>query len=271
MPDTPPRQKTACLLVIGNEVLSGRTRDANLPHLAQELNDAGVRLAEARVIPDDRDVIVATVNECRARFDFVFTTGGIGPTHDDITSECIAAAFGVALERNPEALARLNAHYKPGELNENRLRMANIPAGGELIDNPISKAPGFRLENVYVMAGVPMIMQAMFAGIKHRFAGGPRMLSRTVAGLVPEGRLAAGLGRVQDDHPEVEVGSYPFFRDGRLGVSVVMRGFDPAALEATAADVRTLIRDLGGSPIEGEPGQEDLGKNDLAADAPPRD
>jgi len=248
----PSRQKTACLLIIGNEVLSGRTRDANLQYLGGGLNEAGVRLAEARVIPDDHEVIVATVNECRTRFGYVFTTGGIGPTHDDITSECIAAAFGVELERNPQALALLQSHYRPEDLNENRLRMANVPAGGELIDNPISKAPGYRIDNVYVFAGVPKIMQAMFEGIRHQFSGGPVTLSKTIASLVPEGELASGLGEVQARHPDLDIGSYPFFRHGTLGVSVVMRGLDGDELDTAAEAVRGLIRGLGGEPIEGE-------------------
>ena len=172
---TEDRIYTACLIVIGNEVLSGRTRDANLQYLGRELNAIGVRLAEARVIPDDTAVIVTTVNDARARFDYVFTTGGIGPTHDDITSAAVAAAFGVPLERNPEAEARLRRHYEDKDLNAARLTMADIPRGADLIDNPVSQAPGFRLENVYVMAGVPRIAQAMFDGIRHTLKGGARM------------------------------------------------------------------------------------------------
>ena len=167
----------ACLIIIGNEILSGRTHDKNLPYLAEELNTLGVRLVETRVIPDIEDTIIETLNECRAKFDYVFTTGGIGPTHDDITSECVAKAFGVAIELNADAHDLLKSHYdNPADLNEARLRMARIPVGAELIQNPISKAPGFRMENVYVMAGVPMIMQAMFQGIKHQLIGGKPMV-----------------------------------------------------------------------------------------------
>ena len=172
---------TACVLVIGNEILSGRTKDANLAWLAVELNKLGVRLMEARVIPDVEETIVATLNEVRARFDYVFTTGGIGPTHDDITAACVARAFAVPLVRNPEAVRRLQAHYaNPADLNEARLRMANAPEGATLIDNPVSKAPGFRIGNVHVMAGIPVIMQAMFDGIRHTLVGGSPMLSRTI-------------------------------------------------------------------------------------------
>jgi len=157
---------TACVLIIGNEILSGRTQDVNLNFLAKGLNEAGVRLREARVVPDVPDTIVATVNAVRALYDYVFTTGGIGPTHDDITSECVARAFGVKLILHPDAKRILETHYKPGGLNEARLRMAHVPEGAELILNPVSLAPGFRIGNVFVMAGVPLVMQAMFDGVK---------------------------------------------------------------------------------------------------------
>ena len=173
---------TAALIIIGNEILSGRTKDANLPHLATELNSVGVRLAEVRVIPDIEAEIIATVNALRAKFDYVFTTGGIGPTHDDITAESIAKAFELPLTQHPEALRRLQHHYNDNglELTAARLRMANTPEGASLIDNPISTAPGFRVGNVFVMAGVPKIMQAMLASLKDQLHGGQPMLSRTV-------------------------------------------------------------------------------------------
>ena len=188
---------TACLVIIGNEILSGRTQDANLAYLAKGLNSVGIRLREVRVIPDVADTIVATVNELRAGFDYVFTTGGIGPTHDDITSETIARAFGVRWVLDPEAKRRLAAGYKdPSELNEARLRMAHVPEGAVLIDNPVSRAPGFQIGNVFVLAGVPRVMQAMFDGIKHRLKGGAPVLSRSVVCALPEGILAEGLGTV---------------------------------------------------------------------------
>ena len=242
---------TACLIVIGNEVLSGRTQDANLQYLAKALNDIGVRLMEARVIPDVEATIVATVNECRAKFDHVITTGGIGPTHDDITSASIAKAFGVRHVRNPQAEARLRRHHaRPEDLNAQRLRMAEMPEGAELIDNPVSVAPGFRIGNVIVLAGVPRIMQAMFEGFRHRLRGGAPMLSRTVVAQVPEGKMAAGLGAAQAAHPGVEIGSYPFFRDGKLGASLVVRGTDVAGVAAATEAVKAAVRAQGGEPLE---------------------
>jgi len=168
---TARKQTTACMLVIGNEVLSGRTQDKNLNYVARGLAEIGVRLREARVIPDVTSVIVAAVNETRAKYDYVFTSGGIGPTHDDITADCIAQAFGVGIDHNPEAVAILKAHIGSERLNEARLRMARIPDGAVLVANPVSRAPGFRLENVYVFAGIPAVMQAMFDGIRHELAG----------------------------------------------------------------------------------------------------
>jgi len=241
---------TACLIVIGNEILSGRTRDANLQYLGRALNALGIRLAQARVIPDDEETIVATVNESRAAFDYVFTTGGIGPTHDDITAACVARAFGVDLARDPRAEAMLRQHYRPEDLNAARLKMADVPAGATLIENPVSKAPGFQLDNVFVLPGVPRIMQAMFEGIKHRLAGGQMVLSVAVAAYIAEGVMAEKLDRLQGTYTDVEIGSYPFVRDGRLGVSVVLRGAEPGRLDAAADDLRALIRSLGAEPVE---------------------
>jgi molybdenum cofactor synthesis domain-containing protein len=243
---------TACLLVIGNEILSGRTKDANLPWLAEQLNAIGVRLMEARVIPDVEETIVRTLNEVRHKFDYVFTTGGIGPTHDDITAECVAKAFGVPLIRHPEALARLKAHYaNPADLNPMRLRMANTPEGAALIDNPVSRAPGFQIGNVYVMAGVPKIMQGMFDGLKHRLKGGAPMLSRTVRVDLPEGKLAEGLAALQGRYADLELGSYPAFRLGSgPSTAIVLRGTDAARLAGAADELKTLMRSLGGEPME---------------------
>ncbi len=243
---------TACLIVIGNEILSGRTREANLQYLGARLNELGIRLAEARIIPDNEEAIVEAVNACRAAYDYVFTTGGIGPTHDDITSACVAKAFGLELERNAEALAMLKTHYKAEDINPSRLRMADIPRGAALIENPVSKAPGYQIENVIVLAGVPRIMQAMFEGFRHRLAGGQKMLSASIASFIPEGNLAAGLAQVQAANPDVEIGSYPFVRGARLGVSVVLRCADGNRLAPAAAAVRDLIRTLGGEPMDEE-------------------
>lgn len=241
---------TAALIIIGNEILSGRTHDANLPFIATGLNEVGIRLAEVRVIPDVKSVIIDTVNVMREAHDYVFTTGGIGPTHDDITADAVAAAFGVALERNAEALQRLVAHYANTkiELNEARMKMAEIPVGGSLIDNPVSGAPGFRIENVFVMAGVPRIMQAMFDSFKHTLVGGAPMLSSTVVAPIGEGTLAAGLGSIQEAHPEVEIGSYPFYGGGKFGTALVSRGRDAAELDQVADEIRALIRSLGAEP-----------------------
>jgi len=242
----------ASLIIIGNEILSGRTQDVNLAYLAAELNKVGVTLAEARVIPDVPDTIVETVNELRAKYDYVFTTGGIGPTHDDITSECIARAFGVDYELNAEAHAILLAHYKEGDLNEARLRMARMAKGAQLVENPISKAPGYRIDNVYVMAGVPMIMQGMFQSMKHLLDGGTPTQSRTIGAEVPEGRVAEGLGRVQEEFADVDVGSYPFYRGGVNGTNLVLRSTNEVQLEAATEAVRNILRDMGAVPHEGE-------------------
>ena len=240
---------TAAVLIVGNEILSGRTKDANLPHIAEKLGELGIRVREARVVPDVPEEIVASVNTLRARYTYVFTTGGIGPTHDDITSECIATAFGVELERNPEAVARLERHYgDPAKLNEARLRMANIPAGGTLIDNPISAAPGFRIGNVFVMAGVPNIMQAMLDSVLPHLRGGPPIHARTVSCALAEGALAADLGALQERYPALEIGSYPYFRAGDFGVSLVLRGTDVALLEQATEELEAIARRLGGTP-----------------------
>ncbi|MBM3481320.1 MAG: competence/damage-inducible protein A, partial [Alphaproteobacteria bacterium] len=218
------------------------------------LGKIGIRLREARVVPDVEAEIVAALDALRAKYNYVFTTGGIGPTHDDITSACVARAFGVPLARNPEAVRRLAAHYaNPADLNEARLRMANIPEGAELIDNPVSKAPGFRIGNVHVMAGVPAIMQAMFAGLRGQLAGGPPMLSRTLNCDLPEGLMAAGLADIQAAHGDIEIGSYPYMRMGKAGAAIVLRGIDAASLATAAGQVREMMLRLGGQPSEDPP------------------
>jgi molybdenum cofactor synthesis domain-containing protein len=251
---TSEKTVNACLVIIGNEILSGRTQDANLAYLAKGLNSVGVRLREVRVIPDVADTIIATVNEVRATFDYVFTTGGIGPTHDDITSECVARAFGVKLVLDEEAKRRLAAGYQnASDLNEARLRMAHVPEGAVLVDNPVSRAPGFQIGNVFVLAGVPRVMQAMFDGIKHRLAGGAPMQSRSVVCSLPEGILAAGLGALQQRYAELDIGSYPFYRRDGHGVALVLRGTDNKRLAAAVAELMAMIRDLGDEPVEGDP------------------
>ncbi len=245
---------TACLLVIGNEVLSGRTQDLNIKFLATGLGAIGMPLREVRVIPDVSETIIATVNEARAKFDHVFTTGGIGPTHDDITSECIAAAFGVPWEPHAEAWARLEARYEPGEFNAARQRMATMPRGATLIDNPVSTAPGFTIGNVHVMAGVPRVMQAMWANLAPTLAGGAPVVMAAVHAMgLAEGKIADGLGAIQARYPNIDLGSYPYYRSSGNGVALVAKGTEQAAVEACIAEVTAMIAELGAVPIQGEP------------------
>jgi molybdenum cofactor synthesis domain-containing protein len=247
---TAEKTVTAALIIIGNEILSGRTKDANLPHIAEVLNNVGVRLMEVRVIADIEDEIVAALNALRQKYDYVFTTGGIGPTHDDITAQSVARAFGQKLIRHPEALRRLQKHYREIdlELTEARLRMANTPEHATLIDNPISTAPGFQVENVFVMAGVPKIMQAMLDNIKGRLKGGKPVLSRAVHCNLGEGIIAAGLGAIQKRYPEVDIGSYPRFGSSGFRVSLVVRHTDAGVLDKVIDEISALIRELGGEP-----------------------
>ena len=244
---------TAAVLVIGNEILSGRTKDANLNYLATELTSIGIRLMEARVVADVPEAIVKAVNELRASHSYVFTTGGIGPTHDDITSECVAKAFGVPLLKDPRAVRLLTNHYGEANLTEARLRMAHVPEGATLVDNPVSIAPGFQIGNVFVLAGVPSICRAMFDGLKTRLRTGEKVLSVTISGYVGEGVIAKGLGELQSRYPQLDIGSYPFFRQSRFGASFVLRGTDAAMLKSAAEELRMLIQSLGAEPIEGDP------------------
>jgi molybdenum cofactor synthesis domain-containing protein len=243
----------ACLILIGNEILSGRTQDKNLNFLAVGLNEIGIQLREVRVIPDVREKIVATINECRAEFDYVFTTGGIGPTHDDITSECIAEAFGVGMCRDQEIVELLNSYMKGrgnSQMNEARLRMATFPEGAVLIKNEVSAAPGYMIQNVFVMAGVPRIMQAMFREAKVHLKGGKSVQSRGLVVDLPEGTIAEPLALVQARFKEVDIGSYPQMRDVGFRVSVVARGTDPDRLDQVLGELMQSLRDIGGNPQE---------------------
>ncbi|MBP7127574.1 competence/damage-inducible protein A [Myxococcota bacterium] len=239
---------TAAVLIIGNEVLSGRTQEANLAFLARRLGEMGIPVVEARVVRDREDEIVEAIRQMRERCTWLFTTGGIGPTHDDITTAAVARAFGIPVVRDPDAEARLRAHYAPGEVTEARLKMADVPQGAVLVDNPVSTAPGYRIGNVFVLAGVPVIAQAMFESLAPTLQGGPPILSRTVRCRTPEGVMAGALGGIQRRHPEVEIGSYPFFRRGEVGVSLVVRGTDPGALDAVVRELVEMLRDLGDDP-----------------------
>ncbi|GAB2176018.1 competence/damage-inducible protein A [Dongia sp. agr-C8] len=248
----PPKIVTAAILVIGNEILSGRTKDANLHYLATGLTAIGIRLMEARVVPDVAARIIEAVNALRGAYDYVFTTGGIGPTHDDITSETVAEAFGVKLIKHPKAVELLTQHYGEANLTEARLRMAHVPEGASLIDNPVSTAPGFRIGNVYVLAGVPAICQAMFDGLKGGLTRGDPVHSKTVSAHVGEGVIARDLGALQQRYPSLDIGSYPFFRQGKFGASFVIRGTDEEKIGQAAAELRSIIRALNAEPIEGE-------------------
>jgi molybdenum cofactor synthesis domain-containing protein len=245
------RQVKAAVLLIGDELLSGRTQDVNLQTISKFLGPLGVQIAEVRVVPDIVEEIVAAVNALRARYDYVFSTGGIGPTHDDKTADAMAAAFGVNIDVREDARAILQAQYKDqSSLNEARLRMARIPDGASLIANPVSKAPGFQIGNVFVMAGVPSIMRGMLEDIGHRVEGGAVVRSRTVrAKGIGESQIAKGLQQLEDDAGgAVAFGSYPWFTPEGFGIHLVARSADTAALEKAASDLMGLIRDKGGSP-----------------------
>ncbi|HSA83069.1 MAG TPA: competence/damage-inducible protein A [Geminicoccaceae bacterium] len=255
--DDAAQRVSACLIIIGNEILSGRTVDANLPYIAQKLGAIGIRMAEVRVVADDDAAIVEAVNACRARYDYVFTTGGIGPTHDDITAASIAKAFGLRYARHPEAERRLLAYYPPERVNAARMKMADMPEGAELIDNPVSVAPGFRIANVYVLPGVPKIMQAMLDGLLPTLEGGAKVLSRAITVYAPEGDVAnAGLGDIQARFPAVEVGSYPFFRPEGPGTTIVFRGTDQSQIGQAADDLLSLAATIGAQTREDLPADE---------------
>lgn len=241
---------TSGLVVIGNEVLSGRTRDANTQFIGTGLNELGIRLTEVRIVADVCGAIVGAVDALRKQYDYVFVTGGLGPTHDDITAQSIASAFAVDLFCDPEALARLQRHYGKERFNEARKRMAYIPAGAKLIDNPVSAAPGFQIENVFVMAGIPRIMQAMFGSVRHRLSGGAPLLSRTIGTDLGEGTLAPDLGRLQEEFPDVQIGSYPSMGAGRSGVRIVLRSVSEERLDAAAEAVLAMASRLGGQAEE---------------------
>ncbi len=234
---------TAAILIVGDEILSGRTRDANMHHLAGELTKAGIDLREARIVRDDPAAIVAAVNALRAAHDHVFTSGGIGPTHDDITADAVAAAFGLPLAIRADARDLLAAHYARQNLpfNAARQRMARIPEGAVLIENPVSVAPGFSLGNVHVMAGVPNIFQAMVASLLPRLGGGAPLMTRTWRVMIGEGNIAEGFGRLAADFPDLSMGSYPFIVNGVYGTNLVMRGTDPARLEAAFTRLSALF------------------------------
>ncbi len=236
---------TAAILVIGDEILSGRTKDKNIGYIAEYLTNIGIDLKQVRVVPDDEADIIDALNTLRMRFTYVFTTGGIGPTHDDITADCVAKAFGVSIDHDPRAVAMLRERYKPEELNEARMRMARIPAGADLVENPISRAPGFKLGNVIVMAGVPSIMQAMLDHAAPMLTTGVRMIAESIdANGMPEGIYAVALGAVAVANPAVSIGSYPSFINGGFRNQIVVRGKDQMAVSSAVAAVTAAISTL---------------------------
>ncbi len=232
---------TAALIVIGDEILSGRTKDKNTGYIADYMTAIGIRLREVRVVPDIEDEIVSAINALRKKYTYVFTTGGIGPTHDDITADAVARAFGVPIDVDERAVAMMRERYAPGDLTETRLRMARIPEGAELIENSVSRAPGFMIGNVIVMAGVPRIMQVMLDNVAPRLKTGAKLLTRTVRVERPEGDVAPGLGRVQNEHPEVQMGSYPFFVKEKLGTHLVLRSDDKGKLDEALKSIWRML------------------------------
>ena len=234
---------TAALLVIGDEILSGRTKDKNIGHIADHLTAIGIQMKEVRIVPDEEPAIIAAVNALRAAYDYLFTTGGIGPTHDDITADCIAKAFGVGIDVDPRALAPMKAYFERRgvELTPARLRMARIPSGAELVENSVSIAPGFMLGNVIVMAGIPNIMHVMLDAATKFLKTGKKMLSSALDLHRPEGEIAQLFGELQQRYPDVPMGSYPFMRDGKPGTQLVLRSTDPERLAAADTELRTQL------------------------------
>ena len=231
----------AAIVIIGNEILSGRTQDINLATISKWLNSLGVRVMEVRVIPDIEINIVETINELRRNFDYVFTTGGIGPTHDDITAESVSKAFGLKYEINKEAFKILENYYKPGEFNEGRQRMTKMPSKCKLILNPTSGAPGFIVENVFCLPGVPSILQSMLGGLKNNIVGGKTILSHTINLQTVESQIAKPLSEVQDKNKNVEIGSYPFFKAVKLGVSIVLRSDNQSKIDDCKLQILKFI------------------------------
>ena len=247
------RQWTAALAVIGDEILSGRTQDKNVAQLALWLNEQGIRLTEVRIVPDDTARIVEAVNALRTTHDYLFTTGGIGPTHDDITVDAIAAAFGVPVIVHPQARQILEDYYRdrPGGLTEARLRMARVPEGAELIPNSSSGAPGVKMDNVYILAGVPQIAASMIESLTGKLAGGKPVVSVTIGARAAESDVADMLRETEAENPGVAIGSYPFFRDGRHGANFVIRSEDGELARRTGETLSSRLREAGYQPVEG--------------------
>jgi molybdenum cofactor synthesis domain-containing protein len=239
---TDKKKVTAGILLIGDELLSGRTQDTNLATIAKFLEPLGVQVGEARILSDNADVIRDSVRKFSERFDYVFTTGGIGPTHDDITADCIAAAFGLGISEREDALDELRKRYEESELNAARRRMARIPDGAYLIDNPVSQAPGFQTHNVFTLAGVPQIMRGMLADITHRIEGGAKVYQISVEATgIGEGNAAAGLAEIEMKYGDVSIGSYPWFNESLRGINFVARSVSETTLAQVKSDLEALI------------------------------
>jgi molybdenum cofactor synthesis domain-containing protein len=235
---------TAAVLVIGDEILSGRTKDKNVGYIADRLTEVGIDLKEVRIVSDERDEIVDALNALRSRYTYVFTTGGIGPTHDDITADSVAAAFGVPIDVDQRAVDVMLERYEQSELTEARLRMARIPEGAELIANPVSKAPGFNIGNVFVMAGVPSIMHAMMDDVVPRLKAGRIVHSLSIEAGMGEGAVAKQLSALQDEFPDISIGSYPYQRDGKFQTSLVLRSRDADRIAEAAEQLKTILADI---------------------------
>ena len=231
----------AAILIIGNEILSGRTQDTNTSTLATWLNSIGVKVTEVRVVPDEEDIIVDNLNFFRKTYDYVFTTGGIGPTHDDITAQSVAKAFGKKYEIHKEAFKILESYYKPGEFNEGRQKMVWMPSDAELILNPTSGAPGFSVDNVFCLPGVPSILKSMLGGLKNKIVGGEPILSHTISLRTVESEIANSLTKVQKENKDVEIGSYPFFHAGKLGVSIVLRSENQSKIDECNSQILKFV------------------------------
>ena len=236
------KKVNAAIIIIGNEILSGRTQDINVSFLAKWLNNLGVRVSEVRIIEDNEEIIINTIKEVKNNFKYVFTTGGIGPTHDDITSKSIAKAFNLSCGYHKEAYDILEKYYKPGEFNEGRKKMAKIPDQAELIYNPSSGAPGFIVKNVFCLPGVPSILKSMVEGLKNKIIGGKKILSKTISVNTVESEIAKPLENVQNKFKDIEIGSYPFFRLGKIGVSIVMRSTDKNQIDACFKEIVSFLQ-----------------------------
>lgn len=235
---------TAAVLVIGDEILSGRTKDKNVGYIADRLTEVGIDLKQVRIVSDDRDEIVDALNALRSRYTYVFTTGGIGPTHDDITADSVAAAFDVPIDVDQRAVDVMLERYEQSELTEARLRMARIPEGAELIANPVSKAPGFNIGNVFVMAGVPSIMHAMMDDVVPRLKAGRIVHSLSIEAGMGEGAVAKQLSALQDAFPDISIGSYPYQRDGKFQTSLVLRSRNADRIAEAAEQLKTILADI---------------------------